>query len=787
MEKLGEGTSQLSTITPPDDGNPQISVSECVHPLASSDVNTSADLLDTNTCKSSDNPSVPSPGVQQAHWSSLSCEGYDEVDNTTEEKYSENEKKLIHTSAVQGCHNEEIMQTKISLKHKMNTAIPPESLKCYSQEDNTSSQHTAPNKDSCDEKVINSVTSEHSFGEKILKAWTNGIMTISTNPNLELREKSGAVTSPKLSENVEALLHTESTLVESSIELPQAEDGSDDISISKTPADVEVPPGSLPPLLLRPSRTIFTCEEREEHLLQDSDSELEMTPGCELQVQVSDSHTHICSEGAESIPPITKESLELPVDGTDCLQPPPPPPPPPPPLPLPKFQHSLSKRDTMLHPCTDTTPKVEPPTAKCGSGFGLQSFFGAIQPVRPLHSTTLCPLGTLKLSLKPKVASVCTQLQPEPNELSDRIRDELNEQSHQELNKQSPEPPSKKKPRLMGNNVIPMGEGSVTCGKLTCAVTKEYTCEIEMYPLPGSQHPNRHQNSMTAISTTDQLQQTRTPEATVPTMLTSPEAELDVISKFEPEYPHQPSDSADDGQDTMYQAVPTECARDHALVPNMVPCGNESENRSSRDDHDDTSGGNELEVPVDQQILGNNRQTSQDDGQMAVSEVPYLDEQEEHLSSQEMSQVPKATLSLTEASPSPMYTVLTSEHSTEAAPSLLTLDHHQLVPDDPLNSSFTIHSLYEQPESVKEQKSDSKLCSNLEDADIDELDGPTVVAMALESIEMRHKGVIEEGWEQVPQPPIPHRSSAFTLHQISSGDSVQKNHLGKYAFEFVCL
>lgn len=719
MEKLGEGPSQLSTITPPDDGNPQISVSECAHPLASFDVNTSADLLDTNT-SSSDNPSVPSPGVQQAHWSSLSCEGYDEVDNTTEEKYSENEKKL----------------------------------------------------------VINSVTSQHSFGEKILKAWTDGIMTISTNPNLELREKSGAVTSPKLSENV---LHTESTLVERSIELPQAEDGSDDISISKTPADVEVPPGSLPPVLLRPSRTIFTCEEREEHLLQDSDSELEMTPGCELQVQVSDSHTHICSEGAESIPPITKESLELPVDGTDCLQPPPPPPPPP--LPLPKFQHSLSKRDTMLHPCTDTTPNVEPPTAKCGSGFGLQSFFGAIQPVRPLHSTTLCPLGTLKLSLRPKMASVCTQ--PEPNELSDRIGDELNEQSHQELNKQSPEPPSKK-PRLLGNNVIPTGEGSVPCGELTCAVTKEYTCEIEMYPLPGSQHPNRHQKFMTAISTTDPLQQTPTPEATVPTMSTSPEAELDVISKFEPEYPHQPSDSADDGQDTMYQAVPTECARDHALVPNMVPCGNESEDRNSRDDHDDTSGGNELEVPVDQQILANNSQTSRDDGQMAVSEVPYLDEQEEHLFSQEMSLVPKATLTLTEASPSPMYTVLTSEHSTEAASSLLTVDHHQLVPDDPLNSSFTIHSLYEHPESVKEQKSNPRLCSNLEDADIDEIDGPTVVAMALESIEMRNKGVTEEGCEQVPQPPILHWSSAYTSHQISSGDSVQKNRLGKYAFEFVC-
>ena len=790
MEAPGEGGLNPPTVTPPDDGNPQISVSECAHdyPLASlnADSSAAADLprnqdTITSTSTSANSPGVLSSSAQQAHWSSLPCEGYEEVGMNLQEEHLESEKILLHTSTEQGHQTETVLQTKVGLQPEMNTVVPPASLHCYSQE-GTEFEPTEPTK-ACNQKVIDSVTSEHSFGEQILKAWTDGIMTISTNSNPELRETSRADASLKSPESVETLLPSEAALTESSVELPQPEDGSD--VTSTAPADVEDPPGSLPPLLLRPSMITFACEEREEHLLQDSDSELEMTPECELQLQVSGRHARICSQETESTPPRKKENLGLPVDDTHCLQPPPPPPPPPPPM----FQHSLSKRDTMLCPCADTTSKVEPPTAKCGGGFGLQSFFesSSIELVRPLHSMTFGPLGTLKLTQRLKLGvqniSANVSTQPQPNELTGGLWDASNEGSHRDS---SPEPPSKK-PRHLANVVIPMVEGSVPCDNLTCAVTEEYTCGIEMYPLPGLQHPNWHQSLTTTISHTDQVQQNPTSEATVPVISSPPEA---MISQFEPgrlEYPHQPSECADDGQDTVYQAVPTECARDHALVPNIAPCGNESEDRRDND-RDDTNGGNELEVPVDQHILSNNSPFKHlsDDGQMKVSEFPYLDEQREQLSSSEMSQVLKVTLTPIEVSPAPMYTAI-SELSTESVPSLPTVHHHQLVPEDPLNSSFTIHSLYEQPEAVKEQKADPKLCTSLEDMDIDELDGPTVVALALESIETRHKTVSEESREQVPRSPALHWSSAYASYKMSSGGLDPKNLPGEYVFEFVYL
>ena len=40
--------------------------------------------------------------------------------------------------------------------------------------------------------------------------------------------------------------------------------------------------------------------------------------------------------------------------------------------------------------------------------------------------------------------------------------------------------------------------------------------------------------------------------------------------------PSEPSEAADDGSSTVDQAVPTECAREHALVPNLPPCHQQS-------------------------------------------------------------------------------------------------------------------------------------------------------------------------------------------------------------------
>ena len=661
--------------------------------------------------------------------------------------------------------------------------------------------------DDCDynhQKMNNSVTSQHSIGERILKAWTDGIVTMSTKLNSELKDKHKAcsnealITCPESSKNsAEALV---SNSVESSTE-SQTED--DSVTNSMIAGDFPIPKGNLPPLLLQPSRAVFAFEEREEHLLQDSDSELEMLPEHESQPSVSDSQTCVSLE--ENEPPRKEKALEKSLEksvivaDTPPLPPPLPPPPPPPPPSSPSFQQSFLKT-TMLSSNTDTAPEVGISTEKYGSGFDLHNLFGSqaipIQPVRALPSLKFDPLSPLKLTPSLKLglqkSLMDTGTPPQSNNTANEIKNTSNEESH---HGQSSEPPSKK-PRLLESDADAVIEGSVTSEHGTHAIAEDFTNANEMYSPPEISQvakgpPAGFVETLTPI---DLPKENPSLEAVVP-VLSSPEAKLEqnnatscyLFEQGQLEYPHEPSDNADDGLDTAYQAVPTECAREHALVPNMVPCRNEAgDTDDGRDHHDDPNGEHPIEVPVEQQIVSRNNalQSSEhllDDRQ---TEVPCLEKQEllpDQHSTLELSQAPKLTE--TESNLAQDHTVSTCVNEYSAR-SPLTVDCHQLVPEDSLNSSFTTHSLYDHIEAVKvEQKSDLQAYGSLKDVDIDELDGPTVLSMALESIEARHKNVrfeIESPEHVSPEFPMHQWSSPYTTCQLNSIRTAPRYPHGKY-------
>ena len=710
-------------------------------------------------------PSVPPYGASQ--FANLPI--ITPLDDVTEEESNEtlqeecpSEDKPTRTFTLQDNQTEKEPEAEISfpLETKAILNTPDTAQHCL-QEETVSPEPPNLTKDDYHQKMNNSVTSQHSTGERILKAWTDGIVTMSTKLNSELKDKHEAATNPKSSKNsAEALL---SGSVESSTE-SQAED--DSVTNSLTAGDFHIPKGNLPPLLLQPSRAVFAFEEREEHLLQDSDSELEMLPEHESQPSVSDSHTYVSLE--ENEPPRKEKALQKSVIVDDTPPFPPPPPPLPPPS-SPSFQQNL--KTTMLRSSTDTAPEVGLST---GSGFDL---FGSqavpIQPVRPLPSVNFSPLKltpSLKLGLQKSLMDTCTP--PQPNNTADEINNTSNEESHCG---QSSEPPSKK-PKLLESDAAAVIEGSVTSEHGAHAIAEDFTNANEMYSPPEISHVAKGpQGFVETLSSIDLPKENLSSEAVVP-VLSSPEARLErndamschLFEQGQLEYPHEPSDNADDGLDTTYQAVPTECAREHALVPNMVPCRNEAgDTDDGRDHHDDADGEHPIELSVEQQIVSRNNafqlnQSSEhllDDRQTAISEVPCLEKQE-LLPDQHSTQAPKLTE--TEPNLAQDHTVSTCVNDCSTH-SPLTVDRHQLVPEDSLNSSFTTHSLYDHTEAVKEeQKPGLQAYSRLKDVDIDELDGPTVLSMALESIEARHKNVRFE----IESPE--HASPEFSIHQWSS-------------------
>ena len=712
-------------------------------------------------------------------------------EETFQEKFpSEDE----HTFTLQDNQTEKEPDIQLETKTILHTPDTAQQSQHCLQEETISPKVPNLTEDDCDhnhQKMNDSVTSQQSIGERILKAWTDGIVTMSAKPNAELREKHKATTiSPKSSRKSAAALLSIS--VESSTE-SQADDDSG--TNSMTTGDFPIPKGNLPPLLLQPSRAVFAFEEREEHLLQDSDSELEMLPEHGSQLSLSDSCTHISLE--ENEPPKKKKAPEKSVIVDDT--PPPPPPPPPPPSSFPNFQKRFLKA-TMLSSSTNTAPEVGLSTKKFGNGFDLHNLFGSqavpIQSVRPLPLVNFDPLTPLKLTPSLKLGlQKNTQTPLQPNNTANGTKNTSNEESN---HGQSSEPPSKKT-KLLESDAAAV-EGGVASEHGTHATAEDFTNPNEMYfPPEISQVAKGPPSFIETLSPINSPKENPPLEAVVP-VLSSPEAKQNhatschLFEQGQLEYPHEPSDNADDGLDTTYQAVPTECAREHALVANMVPCRNEvGDTVDRRDHHDDTDGEHSIEVPVEQQIVSLNSHSFQlnqssehllDDRQTTISEVPCLEKQKlllEQHSTPELNQPLKPTE--VESNPPQGHSVPTcvNEYSTHSP---LMVDHHQLVPEDSLNSSFITHSLYDHTEPVKEeQKSDFQGYESLKDVDIDELDGPTVLSMALESIEARHKNVrfeIESPEQVSPEVPMHQWSSAYGVCQPNSIRTASRYQHGKY-------
>ena len=166
-------------------------------------------------------------------------------------------------------------------------------------------------------------------------------------------------------------------------------------------------------------------------------------------------------------------------------------------------------------------------------------------------------------------------------------------------------------------------------------------------------------------------------------------------------YPCEPFEGADDGIDTINQALPTECARLHALVPNLAKCAREVEQESENDDSDDEAGVG--------QVVGEPGVLPADDHQSQAEEGGCTDYADDNT---------------------------TVYHQTELAGQFIS--EHQIVPDQvSLDSSFSSKSMFADELKDKPLPETSVSLQTLDEIDIENIDDTTVLSLALESIESR--------------------------------------------------
>ena len=85
------------------------------------------------------------------------------------------------------------------------------------------------------------------------------------------------------------------------------------------------------------------------------------------------------------------------------------------------------------------------------------------------------------------------------------------------------------------------------------------------------------------------------PHSTEPTVASDNSAGLEILDhSMKLVYPHEVKEEASDGSDTVDQMLPTECAREHAMMPNFVRCANEGhqpdDDRDEPDEDEDDDG-----------------------------------------------------------------------------------------------------------------------------------------------------------------------------------------------------
>ncbi len=164
------------------------------------------------------------------------------------------------------------------------------------------------------------------------------------------------------------------------------------------------------------------------------------------------------------------------------------------------------------------------------------------------------------------------------------------------------------------------------------------------------------------------------------------------------EYPREVCEDADDGSATVDQALPSEGARQHAMVPNVVSCKEEEEEEGE-------DGGSDGEGGIDTGDNPLEKSPPSDGKHCTATQVPDWKLESACHSKDGSVQLPP-----------PVYA------------------EQQVVPESYLENTILPQTLYEE-----EGTKISPCVPSLEEVDIDDLDGPTVLSMAMASIDGRRR------------------------------------------------
>ena len=561
----------------------------------------------------------------------------------------------------------------------------------------------------CQERESVSESSQNSFGKRILKAWTDGIIAMAEGRVMPLP-------------NVE-----KSSVANQSEDLIDAPYKERAAPVENLSAPTEAARSSLSRHLpLRPSMATLVCAEREEQVLQDSDSEIELEiPDMGSEQQASEQQQVLTGPITEE-PPASKEPRVV------IPQPPPPP--------------QLGQPKASLHapvPC----PKVVAPESKFGE-LRLQNCFlnteSSTVSSGPLFSLGFTPLSPIKLTNSLRLGSSIA---------TDELQKEISASGSEDrmANVRSEEPPVKK-PRLleMSDNEELLSPASENEGS-----SRAMRVLQESFPSNGITSPHEKQRTYDAEIAIDKKSSTNETAAlhsvAVEQQETAPDHDVvqpeavqvpavphpHGFTSLQSEYLHQPHEHADDGMDTVDQALPTESARQHTLVPNPAPCRKELEAENDDDDDDDSNDGGEnrpgtvVIAEMEEEINRVSRHTvgvSVTSDEAAVIFPHFKTVQDEFCS-----QTAKPLTS----PPQALLTVPAAELQVQSAP---TKGDQQIVPESSFSTSLSVHSLYDEGDSSEKLGvAPSHGLEEEEEADPDRLDGPSLLAGALESMESKKK------------------------------------------------
>ena len=210
------------------------------------------------------------------------------------------------------------------------------------------------------------------------------------------------------------------------------------------------------------------------------------------------------------------------------------------------------------------------------------------------------------------------------------------------------------------------------------------------------------------------------------------------------ECPHEPVDVASDGVDTVDQMLPTESAREHAMVPNVVRCASEDDQSNNdrdepNDDSDDADGGSCARLKAWTPTLRHSHQDQQVNlidecvpGQTAV-ELKMVDNIDEYSSPREI-HISTSSTDMSAKTPSGVYTSALVPTTIESAQLYI---EHQIVPEESFNNtSLSSQSLY-----TDFHEKNEKCYPVLQDeTDLEEMDNSMVSDMLLKSVETRETG-----------------------------------------------